>query len=415
MRGVRMIPRLRLVGRIPTRQPGLGHRGVRQRRGRRSPALDGVLEEERGQVSGEVAVVRTTLGRLCQRMTLYFLRVGRQARVVSCDAWPSGMFLVEVRLLIKKAARSVYRQLRRLRGQCYVDIGDHCTTVFLAGVGRSGTTWLSQIINYDNRFRYMFEPFNNRLVNACKGFRDRQYLRPEDQDRRFLDVAQAVLAGRIRDLWVDAHNRKLIARHRFVKEIRVNLLLGWLHTHFPAMSFVLLLRHPCAVASSKIKMGWGTHLDEFLSQPELMEDHLAPFEDLLRTARDDFERHILLWCVETYVPLRQFRKNEIHVVFYETLCMQSEIEVRRLFAFLNLRVDVRVAATIKRPSAASRPLSAIKTGQSLTEGWRSHITNKQIDWAVSILRRFRLDRIYAEGPSPDPAGITYFREKGVVA
>ena len=48
----------------------------------------------------------------------------------------------------------------RLLGGLYVDLGkgDHRDAVFLAGSGRSGTTWLSEVINYKGGYRYVFEP-----------------------------------------------------------------------------------------------------------------------------------------------------------------------------------------------------------------------------------------------------------------
>jgi len=28
-----------------------------------------------------------------------------------------------------------------------------------------------------------------------------------------------------------------------------------------------------------------------------------------------------MWCIENYIPLKQFKRNEILVLFYEDLCM----------------------------------------------------------------------------------------------
>ena len=63
------------------------------------------------------------------------------------------------------------RPLSRLPGGAYVDLekGDHRSSVFLAGSGRSGTTWLSEIINHRRGYRYVFEPFNPSQRSALSG------------------------------------------------------------------------------------------------------------------------------------------------------------------------------------------------------------------------------------------------------
>lgn len=71
-------------------------------------------------------------------------------------------------------------RLGRLLGGFGVDLakGDHRRTVLIAGTGRSGTTWLSGLVNHDRRYRDVFEPFNPGKVEAFRGFRSKQYLRP---------------------------------------------------------------------------------------------------------------------------------------------------------------------------------------------------------------------------------------------
>ena len=78
--------------------------------------------------------------------------------------------------------------LSRLPGGLYVDLekGDHRSSVFLAGSGRSGTTWLSEIINHRRGYRYVFEPFNPREVGLF-GHR----LVEADVDRLRRDAAPA--------------------------------------------------------------------------------------------------------------------------------------------------------------------------------------------------------------------------------
>lgn len=280
--------------------------------------------------------------------------------------------------------------------------GDIRQTVFLAGTGRGGTTWVSNLINYDGAFRYVFEPFRPSRVPAVRSFSTRQYLRPENREARFLEPARAVLSGRVKNRWVDGHNARLWVQRRLIKDIRTNLLLKWMRTHFPAVPVVLLVRHPCATALSRTQMGWPAPLGLFLEQEALMDDHLAPFAALLRSASGTsasgaFEQHLLMWCVENYVPLRQFAPGEVHLAFYERFHTDAEAETRRLFAHVGRRFDPAACAALERPSATARREGAVHTGRDPLTDWQRQLSASQKARAAELLARFRLDRLYTAG------------------
>lgn len=288
----------------------------------------------------------------------------------------------------------------RLLGSLHVDLGgDHRSSVFLAGSGRSGTTWVSAVINHRNAYRLVFEPFHPGRVRMMQGFRRKQYLRPDDRREEYLGPARSALSGELRSLWTDRYNNKLVARRRLIKEIRANLLLGWMRENFPGMPMILLLRHPCAVVASRLSLGWRDVLSETMEQEDLVEDFLLPVEAEIRAARDPFERHLFSWCIENYVPLRQFGPGEIHLAFYEEFLVRPEHELRRLFSFLGEDFDERAYRALARPS----PLSRNPEVPSL-DAWRRSVTDRQLERAAEILGLFGLDQLYGEGTMPDPSG-----------
>ncbi|CAN5579819.1 hypothetical protein BH24ACT21_BH24ACT21_01160 [soil metagenome] len=302
----------------------------------------------------------------------------------------------------------------RALGSLHVDLDrDYRNTVFLAGSGRSGTTWLSEILNHRNEYRYIFEPFHPDKVGLCKNFRRKQYLRPGDRREEFLDPARRILSGGIRNGWTDRFNRKLVARQRLIKDIRANLLLGWINSNFPEMPLVMLLRHPCAVTVSRLKLGWRDILDETMEQRDLVEDHLSPFEKEIRCARTPFERSVFLWCIENYVPLQQLGRDEIHLVYYENLCTDPEREIRRLYAFLGKEVEEGAYRNVGRPSYLSRRESAVVLGERPVDSWIGSVDAAHLERAVEILALFGLGHIYGEGPMPLSAGSpTLVEERG---
>jgi hypothetical protein len=306
----------------------------------------------------------------------------------------------------EKYARQWTRRLRtRLLSGLYVDLNrDYRNCVFLAGSARSGTTWASDIINYKNDYRYVFEPFHPGKVGICRGFRYKQYLRLQDRREEFLRPARIILSGGLRSGWSDRFHSRFVSRRRLVKDTRANLLLGWLRANFPEMPIVLLLRHPCAVAHSQIQLGWGPDVEDFLSQRELVEDFLLPFEDEMRSAKTDFERHVFSWCVENYVPLKMLKRGDVHLTFYENQSEYPKDEVGRLFAFLGKDFDASVFERMKKPSLLSREGSAVLSGERLVGGWRRHVTDRQLGRALEILGHFGLDGVYSGKVMPDPDG-----------
>ena len=293
-------------------------------------------------------------------------------------------------------------RLGRLLGGLYLDLakGDHRRTVFIAGTGRSGTTWLSGLVNHDRRYRNVFEPFHAGKVEAFRGFGSKQYLRPGDRREEFLAPARRVLSGGIRNGWTD-RGGAFLAHRRLVKDVRANLLLGWMAENFSGMPIVLLMRHPGAVVSSRLALGWRDNLSETMGQGDLVQDHLLPMETEILAARDPFERHVFLWCIDNYVPLKQFRPGGLHLCFYENLLLDPDPELRRLFDFIGRDFDESVLHRTGQPSPTSRRGA---TESHPVEGWRRGVTGHRLERTMEILHLFGLDRVYGEGDMPDPSG-----------
>jgi hypothetical protein len=298
---------------------------------------------------------------------------------------------------------------RALLGQAYWDRGGGPEdTIYLAGHGRSGTTWVAEILNFRNEYRYIHEPFHPGRLAISKVYRPRQYLRPANREPRYLEPARAIVSGQVRSLWGDKYNRKVLPRKRLIKEVRNNLLLPWLHQNFPEMPMVVMLRHPCAVANSQRRLAqqWKVDLNRFLDQEDLMTDYLAPFAERIAAAHQDFEKRIFVWCIENYVPLEHLRRSqregELHIAFYEHFCLDPATEIERMFGFLGIEYDPNALACVAKPSPTSLKDSAVLRGGDLVGGWRQGVTDLEVETAMEILGLFGLDRIYSFEPMPNP-------------
>lgn len=286
----------------------------------------------------------------------------------------------------------------RLLGGLYLDLNrDYRNTVFVAGSGRSGTTWLAEIINHRREYRLVFEPFHPGKVGICGHFNSKQYLRPDDRRDEFLAPAREILSGAVRGPWTDRFHRRFLARRRLIKDIRANLLLGWLRANFPGMPMILLMRHPCAVAASRMALGWRDNLAETMRQQDLIADFLRPMEAEILAAKTPFERHVFLWCIDNYVPLMQLSEGDVHLTFHEELVSYPERELPPLFAALGTDFDPAVYHRMKTPS----PLSRKNSARPSLDDWRRVIDRAELRRTVEILALFGLDRVYGEDSMPD--------------
>jgi hypothetical protein len=298
----------------------------------------------------------------------------------------------------------------------FLDRGKPDDTILLIGMGRSGTTWIADIINHDRSCRVLFEPFFPALVPEARGFEYIQYMRPTDDDPALAAAAVRILAGRTRSRWVDRDNPGLFYRRRIIKDIRCNLMAGWLHAIFPRMPIVLVIRHPLQVAASWKKLGWGTEAlgrrSDFAiitSQHRLLEDFPAIGTIAGQINPDEFvDNVIFLWGVFHLVPFRHLRQSEFHCLFYEYLLTRPEEECEKLFTYLGKPYswnEVRDAVA-RQSSTNFHERDLIVDKKSLLEGWKEEFSAAEINRAYEILALFGLDSMYgADGMPSEQAGL----------
>lgn len=277
------------------------------------------------------------------------------------------------------------------------------TSVLLAGMGRGGTTWAGNLLNYDGRRRVLFEPFHPEHVRLARGFERPHYIHPDKIDHPLTNPARRILAGRPRGEWVDRDNPGWAYRGRIVKEIQANLMLGWLRKIAPQMPIVLMVRHPMAVLKSWSSLGWADAVPGQVRGFERVAQHEELLRDYPRIAavletidpRNPLDRVIFQWAVYHYVPVRQLG-GDFHTLYYERLVMEPERETERLFAFLGWEYDTQAVKTALGAASSTNFLKrdVSQRAVSLAAEWRQAFDKEQIDRANRILEGFGLDGIY---------------------
>lgn len=295
------------------------------------------------------------------------------------------------------------RIVHQICSKLYIDSNRNIdNSILIAGTGRSGTTWLADIISSQVPTRTMFEPFHSRLVARFKQFEYHQYMRPAEHDQDLMVYCHAVLSGKLRHRWIDREVSHIFPKYRVIKEIRANLFLKWFNNNYSNVPILFIIRHPCAVVLSNIQLSWpaGQDINSFLSQEKLIADFLRDKLDIIQAAETLEEKIAVIWCVTNMVPLRQFCDSELNIFFYEHLCTQPEIEIPRIFRTARQEYDESVFKSAGNPSTTTRLSSAVMTGSNRVTDWKRKLSPAQVDRILSIVRAFGLNCYYDESVMP---------------
>lgn len=297
--------------------------------------------------------------------------------------------------------------MQRIACRYPLDIGGHIEdTVLIAGVGRSGTTWLADFINFDNGYRDLFEPFHAWMIPEAEALKGHWYQRPGDEPLEvFTAYLERVLRGRMHHPWIDRFNQRIVSRRRMVKVIRANLFLGWLADRYPGLKIVLLIRHPAAVARSRLRLhdgwDWRPTLAEMLEQPRLAAILKSDQRRSVADAVDTFDEYLLTWSISHWIPLTDVPAGRVLPVYYEHLRSEPETQMRRIFEYLERDWNPACLATHRVPSKTARSISEDEVDDHGCEApWIRELSDTARERMANILKAFGLSRLYYENGWP---------------
>ena len=224
--------------------------------------------------------------------------------------------------------------------------------IVIAGFGRSGTTWLSDIMSKVLGGLVLFEPFHPAVFeeahNVC-------YQTHESQDQHLIHHWEKCHSGKILNPWLIRNHLKdpvedttegfirYLWKHSMVigfKTIRTNHFLSFFHKSFDAR-IIYIYRHPLAVLSSLQgrprfweEFGWDWHAHHFFSRAltpasftTYKLDYLKKLKSQLRTKDETI---IMMWCLSFILSMREVRKSSGWSVPYEQLYLDPYSEVKRM-------------------------------------------------------------------------------------
>lgn len=90
----------------------------------------------------------------------------------------------------------------------------------------------------------------------------------------------------------------------------------------------------------------------------------------------------------------------MNIIFYEKLCLQTEVEIPRTFQIIGHDYNKNIYSSLENPSGTVTHESAIMHGLDRTTHWKTKLTQRQIDVNLSIVKAFGLDNLYGDSPIP---------------
>ena len=258
------------------------------------------------------------------------------------------------------------------------------TPLIIAGSGRSGTTWVLDVIAETYNLRTIYEPLNPKGVPEALNFGN-LYLN-ENEDAPELKIFFSKLFGcEINSIWTNTrilpnrmrlsiknlynydyiHHMAALYKTFFIryrlhvkqrsmrpitKFIRANLMLDWIERNFKA-KIVFVVRHPGAVAASRINaakfkggVDWdfkGMCMQKILSQykrdENLRKDFLDKYYEIFSNKLSNVEGQTLLWCIENIMPIYKQQRKKRYVFFYEDLVKNPNTEFEKMIKILGLK------------------------------------------------------------------------------
>jgi hypothetical protein len=286
--------------------------------------------------------------------------------------------------------------------------------VIVAGLPRSGTSWLAKCLSFAPDFTYYREPDNFNFVPGAEERFANLYLTAEHDDAAYRRLMLRAAAGEVATARTMRQNPgPLLApfgrpgralgerfpalflrkRHVLLKLVYANLNLAWISANLPHARQVCILRHPCGQFDSWKRLGWEPRPERLLENDRLVADHLAPFAELIRSASGYWERAGALWGATTYVIHRQTPADTARlIVSYEWLCGDPVTRFQTLYRLLGMAWTSRAERFIRASDAGDdqRTYSMNRPTAMQVDKWKAHLSGEDIEDCRRFVEPFGL-------------------------
>jgi len=290
--------------------------------------------------------------------------------------------------------------------------------VLVAGCPRSGSTILAHLLTLSPCTTYLEEPLNHQtgVEGTNVPF---VYLRADRPNEHYDRIITDILAGKATykhnifrpktrnplrllfyRLFVNRYNFRYkrdmlnpFSRIMVSKDPTATLSSEYLHRRY-GYKVILTFRHPCAVAASHQRLGWGGGVTtRLLKQKALVAQLSKAVQQLDANTLTPIEKLAWYWrIINETVCLFAQRNPDMLVVQHELFSRQPVGTIERLYQWLDLPFTSRIRRKVQGLTSAGNPTdpradrahTLKRNSQDNIERWRKHLSQQDIDTIMKI-------------------------------
>ncbi len=261
--------------------------------------------------------------------------------------------------------------------------------LIIAGYTRSGTTFYGNILSSILKARNIHEPLNPNKVKDVSFFNERESSKTIRNSQIHKKALRKIFSQDFKGNRYTNRGSSSFYRHRIIKIVRGNFYLDLLSEMLPETRFSIIVRHPCACVSSRIRLGW------------CVPDHSHCIDDILpilnkrqkkviETVCTVHEKMAASWCLDNIMLLRHINNSKFYFIFYEDLVSDILYQIKKVLHFMENNVSERI---IKKEINLYQHLSLMEP-QKLSFGWKKDLKENIISDILNIVKIFELDHLY---------------------
>jgi hypothetical protein len=276
--------------------------------------------------------------------------------------------------------------------------------LLLIGDGRSGTTWISEVLNFDGTFLDIFEPYHGRRKFDLPN--DRLYPTEEDLDqldRKSIQLSDCISTRLLFNYFRQPKNFPYPGT--ITKDISAHLIIQ--RACASGIRLVYIVRNPISVALSKGQFGkWhsAADIDNLLNYSTEIKGlgNQCLLGELVSTK---FLEYVFTWSLLHRIALKYMEDLNFPVIFYEDLLTTPEESFEELFRLAGLQDRFtnhrsKVIESIGKKSKTTLSKNMISAGKKDNQPWIEKISSPEILSAYKILKIFDLYEIYQDSLMP---------------
>jgi len=259
--------------------------------------------------------------------------------------------------------------------------------IVIAGVARSGTSWLGEVVNSSPDVAYRFQPlFSYAFKDAVnedssKYEYENFFIKIYKSNDNFLTQKDKRDSG-----LYPIFNKKDLPENLAFKTCRYQYLLSKMIYYFNNLKIVGIVRHPCGAINS-----WIKNPKEFPRDANPLKEWR--FGSCKNKGRPEEFFGYYKWkeIANIYLDLHEKYPNQFYLLKYEDLVFKSIIKSQEIFKFLGLEYTDQTKSFLESSKSVHMedPFAVFKDN-SVTTRWKNELDSYIVEEIVNDLKGTRL-------------------------